>query len=125
MSFNKLEFIEKLSRIVITPGGQIKLEEEYYTITNGVLNTKLIYDLRIQLWKYANPRTQIESLTNKKVSKLRSNLIIDIKHQRTAQINKVNLVRDLLHPDIIPLVVNLLNDSISIHYLETVENAKI
>ncbi len=68
-------------------------------------------------WEYTTEKRY--KISAEKFINLRTNLINHTKQQRISQIAKVNFVRIWLHPDIIPLIVNLIHDLLPIHYLET------
>ncbi len=94
--------------------------KEYFLISSETATVEILHYTFNNAYNYARIEDRDDKLTYDVIDGLRTELIADTKQQRKVQIAKVNLIRDKFHPDIIPLIVNLLNDLIPIHYLETV-----
>ncbi len=123
MSFDKLEFIEAREHIYHETWSLDIYNGEYYKITNGDHIIELIWDDIRHMWFYVDIKECYIDMNLRLVSRLRQELIdnakLNKKTQKTAEYTNMNLVRSLLHPDIVPVIVNLIDKLRTIHYLET------
>ncbi len=113
MSFTKLTFLEAV----------FVREDKYiecFLISSETVAIKINYHPICNEYHYYDHMDRNDKITIELLAKMRTELIADIKQQRTMYITKLQLINDRLHPDVIPLVAILLNNLLPEHYLETV-----
>mgnify|MGYP001560284126 CR=1 FL=1 len=116
----QFKFINVIVRSGPTLYENYEISDEHTMICSLLFNgTKWYYSRENNRKSYAGEQTRLiySDLRNKSIQKAKEIRFV----YKESIFKKFNLIRSLIHPDVIPQILILLNDLLPVHYLETVE----